>query len=203
MKKRYLLPMSVLLLAGFVYPTTSEPVALSGPASFVAPKDKALVVFVRNSKLGKAIKFYIVDENKKFLTMLKGNQHAMTTVEPGKHTFYVIAENAELLRAELGAGRTYIIETRAKMGLGKARVIVEPVLRNTGRFAESAEWLRGTKPATPDPEDGAKWIRKRQNVVNKRIAVAEEEWLQATDKYRASLSMSVEDGRTADEASKL
>ncbi len=48
LKKRYLLPMSALLLAGFVYPITSEPVALSGPASFVAPKDKALVVFVRD-----------------------------------------------------------------------------------------------------------------------------------------------------------
>lgn len=200
MKERYFLPVFALLCAGFASPVTSEPVTPSGPASFVAPKDKALVVFVSNSKRGKA---YIVDEDKKFVTMLQGNQYGMTTVKRGKHTFYVISENAELVRGELGAGRTYIIEIRAKMGLGKSRVIVEPVLRNTRRFAESAEWLRETGPSSPDPEDGAKWIRRRQDVVNKKIAVAEEEWSQRTEKYRASLSISVEDGRTADEASKL
>ncbi|MDH3201150.1 MAG: hypothetical protein OEM15_09675 [Myxococcales bacterium] len=203
MKTPYLLPLFAVLWLGFVYPPASEPITPSGPASFVAPKDKALVVFVRDSRLGKAINFYIVDENKKFLTMLRGNQHVMATLEPGKHTLYIVSENAGLVRADLAAGRTYIIETRPKMGFGKARVIVEPVLRNTERFAESAKWLRDTKPASPDLEDGAKWVRKHQNVVDKRISDAEEEWSKGNEKYRASLSMSAEDGRTQEEARDL
>ena len=191
-----------LLSAGFVYPTASEPAASAGPASFVAPEGRALLVFVRASKLGKAINFYVVDEDKRFLTMFKGNQHVAITVAPGKHTFYVVSENAGLVRAELAAGRTYIISTRAKMGFGKARVIVEPVLRDSPSFAESAKWVRDTKPGSPDFDKGAKWVRKHQDAITRRIGKAEEEW-SSGEANRAALTMGVEDGRTRDEAGAL
>jgi hypothetical protein len=184
-------------------PQPASAVATSVVGSYVAPPNKALIVFVRPAKLGKAVKFYVVDEDKRFLTMLKGNQHVMIAVEPGKHTFYVISENAGLVRADLAAGRTYVIETRPKMGMGKARVAVQPVLRNTPRFAESAKWLRDTKPYDPDLEDGANWVRKHQPVVQKRIGKAEEDWSRGDESYRATLSMSAEDGRTQEEAGRL
>ncbi|MBW1762212.1 MAG: hypothetical protein JRE45_10765 [Deltaproteobacteria bacterium] len=192
-----------LLSVGFVYPTATEPGVSGGPASFVAPEGKALVVFVRPSKLGKAVNFYVVDEDKKLVTLFKGNQHVAITAPPGKHTFYVVSENAGLVRAELAAGRTYIISTRAKMGFGKARVIVEPVLRNSPSFAESAKWVRDTKPVDPDLGKGDKWVRKHQDAIDKRIGKAEGEWSSGDAKYRAALTMEVEDGRTQDEAGAL
>ena len=203
MKMRYFLLLFALLWAGFIYPTASEPAAPAGPASFVAPQDKALVVFVRTSRLGKAINFYVVDENKHLVTLFKGNQHVAITAPPGKHTFYVVSENAGLVRTELAAGRTYIISTRAKMGLGKARVIVEPVLRSSPSFAESAGWVRDTKPGEPNFDKGAKWVRKHQDAINKRIGEAEKDWSSGDAKYRAALTMGVEDGRTQDEAGAL
>ena len=101
MKRHYLLPLVAILWTGFVYPTGGEPAISEGPTSFVAPKDKALVVFVRTAKLGKAVYFYVLDENKKLVTLLKGNQHVAIKAPPGKHTFYVVSENAGLVRAEL------------------------------------------------------------------------------------------------------
>jgi hypothetical protein len=203
MKTRYLLPLFALLWAGFVYPPASEPVTSSEPASFVAPKDKALVVFVRPGKLGKAVNFYVFDENKKLLTLFKGNERASFAVAPGKHTFYVVSENAKLVRAELGAGRTYVIHTQPKMGLGKARVIVQPVQRNSPSFAESAKWLRDTKAGEPDFNKGNKWVRKHQDAINKRIKGAEAEWSSGDEESQAAFSMGVEDGRTQDEAGAL
>jgi hypothetical protein len=203
MKRRYLLPLFALLCAGFVYPTATEPAASAEPASFVAPKDKALVVFVRPSKLGKAVYFYVVDENKQLVTLFKGNEHVAITAPAGKHSFYVVSENAGLVRAELAAGRTYIISTRAKMGFGKARVIVEPVLRSSPSFAESAKWVRDTKPGEPDFDKGAKWVRKHQDAINTRIGEAENDWSSGDAKYRAALTMGVEDGRTQEEAGAL
>jgi hypothetical protein len=203
MRTTYLLLLVAFVWTGFVYPTGGEPVDPAGPASFVAPADKALVVFVRTSKLGKAVNFYVLDQNKKLVTLFKGNQNVAITAPPGKHTFYVVSENAELVRAELGAGRTYIISTRAKMGLGKARVIVEPVLRSSPSFAESAQWVRDTKPGEPDFNKGNKWVRKHQGAIDKRIGEAEKDWSSGDAKHRAALTMGVEDGRTQDEAGAL
>jgi hypothetical protein len=191
MKRHYLLPLIALLWVGFVYPTGSEPTTSEGPASFVAPKDKALVVFVRPAKFGKAVYFYVLDKDKTLVTLFKGNEHAAITASPGKHTFYVVSENAKAVQAELGAGRTYIIHTQPKMGLGKARVIVEPVLRSSPKFKESAAWVRDTKAGTPDFDKGNKWVRKHQDDINKRIGEAE------------ASSMGVEDGRTQEEAGAL
>jgi len=157
----------------------------------VAPKDKALVVFVRPGKLGKAVYFYVLDKDKKLVTLFKGKEHVAITASPGKHTFYVVSENAKVVQAELGAGRTYIIHTQPKMGLGKARVLVEPVLRNSPNFAESAKWVRETKPGEPDFDKGNKWVRKHQSAIDKRVGEAE------------TVTMGVEDGRTQEEAGKL
>ncbi|MBW1831272.1 MAG: hypothetical protein JRJ10_06170, partial [Deltaproteobacteria bacterium] len=100
-------------------------------------------------------------------------------------------ENAGAVQAELGAGRTYIIYTQPKMGWGKARVIVEPVLRSSPNFKESAAWVRDTKAGTPDFDKGNKWVRKHQDAINKRIGEAKKS------------SMGVEDGRTQEEAGAL
>jgi hypothetical protein len=202
MKRHYPWLLVAILMAGFVYPTGSELAASEGPASFVAPKDKALVVFVRTPKFGKAVYFYVLDENKKLVTLFKGNEQVAITAPAGKHTFYVVSENAGLVRGDFAAGRTYIIATRPKMGMGKARVIVEPVLRSSPSFAESAKWVRETKPGSPDFDKGNKWVRKHQSAVDKRVAAAEEEW-SSGEVNRAALTMGVEDGRTQDEAGGL
>lgn len=191
MRRHYLLALVALLWVGWAYPTATEPMSSDGPASFVAPKDKALVVFVRPGKLGKAVNFYVLDKDKKLVTLFKGNEHVAITAPPGKHTFYVVSENAKVVQAELGAGRTYIIHTQPKMGFGKARVLVEPVLRSSPNFAESAQWVRETKPGEPDFDKGNKWVRKHQSAIDKRVGEAE------------TVTMGVEDGRTQEEAGKL
>lgn len=180
-----------ILWVGFAYPPAGEPVEASGPASFVAPKDKAMLVFARPEKLGKAVWFYILDKDKNLITMLKGKEQVAINASPGKHIFHVVSENAVTVQAELGAGRTYIIHTKPKMGLGKARVIVEAALRGKPSFAESAAWLRDAKPGEPDFSKGKKWVSKHQSAIDKRIGEAE------------TVTMGVEDGRTQEEAGAL
>ena len=191
MKKHFLPLLVAMLWMGFVYPTASEPAEATGAASFVAPKDKAMVVFVRPEKFGKAVWFYVLDENKNLVTMLKGNEHVAITTSPGKQAFHVVSENAVTVQAEIGAGRTYIIHTKPKMGMGKARVIVEPALRGSPSFAASAQWVRDAKPGEPDFGKGKKWVSKHQDAINTRIGEAE------------TLTMGVEDGRTQEEAGVL
>ena len=193
----------LLMFAGLVCLSTAATSAAQDPGALVAPDGKALVVFVRPGKLGKAVNFYVYDASKTLLTLFKGNERAAIAVDPGKQTFYVVSENAGLVRAELGAGRTYVVHTQPKMGFGKARVLVNPVRRDSPEFAESAEWLSDTKVAVPDFAKGNKWTRKNQASLSKRIADAEAEWSSLDDKARAARTMRVEDGRTQEEASKI
>jgi hypothetical protein len=191
MKKHFFWLLAAALWTGFVFPTAAEPAEPMGPASFVAPTDKAMVVFVRPEKMGKAVWFYVLDKDKNLVSMLKGNEHVAINAPPGKHTFHVVSENAVTVQAELGAGRTYIVHTKPKMGLGKARVIVEAALRGKPSFAESAEWVRDAKPGEPDFGKGKKWVSKHQSAIAKRIGEAE------------TIAMGVEDGRTQEEAGAL
>jgi hypothetical protein len=189
-----------LLCAGFVYPPQDQAASELRPASFVAPQDKALVVFVRPKKYGKVTKFYVFDENRKLLTLLKGNEHVTIEVAPGKHTFYIGSWRAALVRAELAAGRTYVVLTQLKF---KWRVVVRPVLRNSSDFAESAKWIRETKRGEPDFAKGNKWVKKHQDAISAGITDAEAGWLKMDKKARSSVTLRPEDGRTPDEASKL
>lgn len=203
MKRTFSRVALLLMFAGLTCLSRAAPLAAQDPGALVAPKDKALVVFVRPGKLGKAVNFYVYDASKKLLTLFKGNERAAIVVDPGKRTFYVVSENAGLVRAELGAGRTYVVHTQPKMGFGKARVLVRAVLRSSPDFAESAQWLSDTKVADPDFAKGKKWTSKNQASLNKRIADAEAQWSSLDAKARAALTMSVEDGRTQEEASKI
>lgn len=195
-----------LLCVGFVYPSQDRPASEGSPRSFVAPEDKALVVFVRPAArwYKQWRNFHVFDESKKLLTVFKGGKHVTIEVAPGKHTFYVVSDNAGLVRAELAAGRTYVVLTKAKTGLRTwPRVVVRPVLRNSSDFAESAKWIRETKRGEPDFAKGNKWVKKHQDAIDGEITAAELDWLKMDEKARGSMTMRPEDGRTEDEAGKL
>jgi hypothetical protein len=197
------LPLALLCL-GAVHVGVPDPSLVEEPASFVAPEDKALVVFSRPKPLGKSVYFYVFDENKKLRTLFKGNDYVSMTIEPGKHTLYVVCEDAKLVRAELAAGRTYVVRADAKMGWGKARVqVVQPARRGSPSFAESVDWIAEAKPGEPNFKKGEKWTSKRQDVLHNRMTAAEEDWAKMDDVEREAVTLRPDDGRTPEEAKEL
>jgi hypothetical protein len=201
---RLVVAMALTLLGvGFAYPPKGQPSSTLEPASFVAPQDKALVVFVRPARFGKATKFYIFDENRNLLTLLKGNEHVTIEVAPGKHTFYIVSGSAGLVRAELAARRTYVVYTPIQLGFPGGRGLARPVLRDQSDFAESAKWIRDTKRGEPDFSKANRWVKKHQDKIRAEITDAEAGWLQMDEKTRSSITLRPEDGRTPDEASEL
>lgn len=190
-----------LAFLSFASPTDAKK-SKAAAESFVAPSDKALLIFVRTSGLGKAVKFSVVDDKLRAFARFKGNQHAVATIEPGKHKLYVNAENTDPIQVEVGAGRTYIILTSVRMGFGKARVTAKPIQRSHQDFAESMNWVRETKPSTM-MEGLQDWAQGNKRSLEKRIGKADAAWAEQSDEWRAQHSLGVEDGRTADEAGKI
>ena len=203
MTMRYTVQLIALCLAFLSVASSSEAKkSKAATESFVAPADKALLIFVRTSSMGKAVKFAVVDDKMRALARYKGNQHAVATVEPGKHKLYVIAENTDPIQIEVGAGRTYIILTAVRMGFGKARVTAKPIQRSHPDFAKSVKWVRGTKPSTM-MDELQEWADGNKPSLQKRIGKADEAWAEQSDEWRAQHTMSAEDGRTAEEAGKI
>lgn len=201
MRTHYTVPLTALCLALLSCSTPSEASAAEAE-SFVAPADKAILIFVRTSSFGKAVKFSVVDDKLHGLARYKGGQRVVATVEPGKHKLYLSAENTDPIQIEVGAGRTYIILTTVRAGFGKARLTAKPIQRNDPDFAESAKWVRETKPSTM-MEGLQEWVQGNKKSLEKRIGKADAAWAKQSDEWRAQHSLGVEDGRTAEEAGKI
>lgn len=87
---------------------------------------KSLVYFVRSSGTGALINFkYFDGEN--YLGKMNGINYFTYECDPGKHLFWVAAENRDFITADLKPNATYIVEVRPTMGAFKAAVQIHPV----------------------------------------------------------------------------
>ncbi|MGV3762832.1 hypothetical protein [Parapedobacter sp.] len=119
-------------------------IVLSLPFSFSqelqAPAvGKALVIFTRSALDAPIIKFSYFD-NDRFLGKIGPGSYVAYECDPGKHLFWGKSENRDFLEAELEADQIYLIETKVKTGLVKARIQLLPYgpkLKGAEKFKES------------------------------------------------------------------
>ncbi len=106
-------------------------------------KDKSLIIFMRPSIFGFAIKssvFEIQDNDLKFIGFVAAKKKVAYQVPPGDHTFMVVGENADFMAAKLEAGKTYYALVTPRMGFGMARFSLNPIQAKdltTAEFEES------------------------------------------------------------------
>ena len=93
-------------------------------------RGKAEVVFLRPSGLGFAIQssvFEVKDGKSLLVGIVAAKAKVAYEVDPGRHLFMSIGENADFMTADLAAGRTYYVNVEPRMGLWKARFGLVPV----------------------------------------------------------------------------
>ncbi|MFY9242255.1 MAG: hypothetical protein WAO74_04435 [Polaribacter sp.] len=88
-------------------------------------KGKALVYFIRSNAIGSALNFRVYDKDI-FLGALPNRTYFAYECNPGKHLFWAASENRDYVEAELKAGKVYVIDLRAKIGLLIAAVGLDP-----------------------------------------------------------------------------
>jgi hypothetical protein len=117
-----------------------------------APADAAIVVFMRPSALGAAIKstvYDVTDGKQEFIGIVSYKDKVAYVAKPGKHLFMVVAENGDFLDAELEAGKTYYVVISPRYGVWKARFGFRPV-----RNDPNAEPVVRRPPGRRDQEEG-------------------------------------------------
>ena len=125
LKKPILFIIPFLFSTAIIFAQTIDP----------APKDKAVVYFVRPSALGALINFSYFDGTK-LIGKFNGPKYIRYECKPGAHMFWVKSDNRDYIEAELEAGKIYFVEAVAKIGALKTAVRLDPVKPDDSKTME-------------------------------------------------------------------
>lgn len=180
-------------------------VGLSGCATNMAKSDKAIqpsgaeatVVFMRASMFGGAITAAVYDvtgSETKFIGQIDPNSKLAYKVPPGEHTFMVVSEAADFMKAKVVAGKTYYSLVFARPGAWRARFSFKPLRQSDLSGPDFPKWDSGTQlvdntPATLD------WAAKSAPSVEKKRASYWAEWTSKAADQQASQTLNEGDGR--------
>lgn len=165
----------LILIAVLIFPIGSTLAQGFEPPS----EGKAVVYFVRVSKLGGLINFRFF-HNDKYIGRFNAQKYMRYECDPGEHLFWAKSENRSFMTATLEAGKIYVVEVMPMMGGLKAGVKLSPV-----------------DFSNPPKE---KWMEKMHKLINKKPpqSFSDEE----LDDMNANLKTAIQDGLDRYENSK-
>lgn len=166
---------------------------------YAAAPGQAQLVFVRDTRFGGAIRFVIVDAAGGYVATTGAKMHGVVSIPPGEYMFYALSENTDPVHVTAEAERTYIIQTRVRMGVGRARVTAAPVRRGTDAFEDAPGWVRRTRAYVPVHAEGERWTSRHAVNIGRSIQEANAAWQSQSEEWRQQHTMGPEDGYTAAE----
>lgn len=168
----------------------------AGEAPAIRPGE-ALIVFMRPSNYGGLVASSVFDvttaESKFVGIVYPGNKFAHA-VPAGEHTFMVVGESADFMRATVVAGRTYHALVTPRIGVWKARFSFRPVRQAELDGAEFSEWDSATRFVNNSPASH-NWAMQNAADVNSKRAQYWPEWMSKPPHQQLSQTLNAEDGR--------
>lgn len=151
-----------------------------------APQDKALVTFIRPSKLGFKISAAVYDGDK-FIGFVPYRTKLQYQADPGEHTFMVVSEAADFLKADLQAGKKYYIKVVPRMGAWRARFSLAGIHKSQLSTSSVQRWLSEAEPVE-NIEAAYTWANQNQASVEKKKQVYFEKWMKKDEQSRPYLA---------------
>lgn len=102
----------------------------------IIKEDKAAIVFFRASSFGGAISSPLVeitngDGDNSLVGIIGPKEKMIKYVEPGQHTFMVVGESGDFMKANVEAGKVYYSVIRPRIGFWKSRFSLTPFKVNS------------------------------------------------------------------------
>ncbi|WP_088331951.1 hypothetical protein [Lacimicrobium sp. SS2-24] len=168
--------------------------------------DKAAIILMRASSYGGAITSPVMLVDDKGATEIVGiigpNEKMVHYVEPGNHTYMVIGENADFMKAEVEAGKVYYALIRPRMGFWKARFSLTPLKVNPENpdFSINGEniskWAKECVYTVPNAEV-QKWHKAKTAQLSELYNKYMPEWEQKSLGQKAAATLESIDGLDA------
>jgi hypothetical protein len=125
-----LLLMSIVVLLSGCAGSIKNMRELPADAPALKPQQgEAMVVFMRPSGVGFAVQssvFDIVNDTPSLVGIVAAKTKVAYKTKPGTHLFMSVGENADFMTAELLPNKTYYAYVSPRMGMWKARFVLEP-----------------------------------------------------------------------------
>ena len=118
-------------------------------ASSVTPSS-ATIVFFRDSGMGFAVNFAILDQAANFLGDAVARSDFSVQVPPGR--YFLVAkggEGTDAVQAEVAAGHVYYVRVVPRMGMWLAGVELDPIKPDEREWQQLSSWLGKTNHLTP------------------------------------------------------
>ena len=179
-----------------------SPMVTSANQTLTAPDpSKAQIVFMRDSFVGSAINaslFEVTGNGNEFIGIMANGTKISREVEPGEHTFMVVSEAADFMRADLEAGKTYYAMVTPRMGAWKARFSFQPVRKDgEGKFSTASDefgtWVAGTK-LVENSQQSLLWAENNAASVNKKKDAYYTKWQAKDAEEQERQSLKATDG---------
>ena len=162
-----------------------------------AKPDQALVVFMRSTFVGSAISasvFDVTGNDNKLVGIVNNGTKVGYFVPPGEHTFMVVSEAADFMKANVAAGKTYYALVTPRMGMWKARFSLRPLRASELAGTEFAGWDGDTSWIENSPQSLA-WASQNGADIAQKRATYWAEWSAKPAEQQASQTLNLNDGR--------
>ena len=184
-----------VLLTGCAGTVKNMRESADGSIATTQQKDKSMVVFIRPSGLGFAVQssvFALKNDQPQLVGIVAAKTKVAYHVDPGKHTFMVLGETAEFMTADLLPNKTYYAYVSPRMGMWKARFVLEPKHKADLENAEFKTDLTDCRWVEVSPESN-QWMTENLTSIQSKKAEYYPEWLKKPDAEKDGLRP--EDGR--------
>jgi hypothetical protein len=119
-------------------------------APLAAPPNSATIAFIRDSGLGFAVNFSIIDQAGNLLGDAVARSDFALQVPPGRYFFFARgSENTDAVQADVAAGYVYYLHVIPHFGAFTARVELDPVKPNEKEWASLPGWLTHSNHLMP------------------------------------------------------
>lgn len=188
MKQKYIRLSIVLLILGLMNACASPNMGHNEIGQPITKPDpgKAMVVFMRPSKLGFAIHAAVFEDDN-FIAMVPYNSKFVHMAKPGKHQYMVVSEAGDFMSADLVAGKTYYAIVAPRMGAWRARFSLQAVRKEEiSKHDDVQECLRECQYVVNAPS-AAIWAQNNKPSIMEKKAKYYEVWMEKNPSERPHL----------------
>ncbi len=145
-----LFPMVAFALAGCAGHSDFMTKVPQGSPAVAPVSDRATIAFIRNSVLGFAVNFSIIDQAGNLLGDAVARSHFALQLPAGRYFFFVRGgENTDVVQADVDAGRVYYVHVVPHFGAWLARVELDPIKPSEPDARSLSGWLAATDHLVP------------------------------------------------------
>ena len=197
MRTASLLLLLVLQIVAFAGCKSSAMEKASSAAMMTPTADSAVIVFLRPSTFGGAYQSVVYDvttSENELVGIVSSGAKIGYRATPGEHTFMVVSEAADFLKANVEANKTYHVLVSPRMGAWRARFSLKPVRAADLSSKQFQSWDRSTKPYE-NTEKSRTWAANNASSVQAKRAEYQLRWDEKSPEQKAEVTLLPSDGQ--------